>query len=137
MLPDPRSKPDFQRFLLFCHVSDQLFDCVMQLTFKIVSLQDSQAHESMVANGMKEPYVIVIGDLNNVVQAFLVVDKIVLYEVEVSDTVFSLLSTFFVFNICYTKGTCHLFQFLEAIPLDEPTKLPPSVVLFRNALESN
>ena len=107
----PKVKTRLQRFLLFCHVSDQLLDCVMQLTFKIVSLQDSQAHESMVANGMKEPYVIVIGDLNSAVQALLVVDKIVLYEVEVSDTVFSLLyqgnmSSFPVFG-SYPTGRTH------------------------------
>ena len=44
---------------------------------------------------MKEPYILVIVDLSDVVQAFLVVGKVILYEVQVYDSLFSLLSAFF------------------------------------------
>lgn len=60
--------------------------------------------------------------------AFLVIDCKVQYEIDIEDAVFSLLSAFFVFNICYCKGTCNLFQFFEVILLDQnPKKLSPSV----------
>ena len=78
-----------------------------------------------------EPYILIIGDLENIDSAFLVIDSQVRYEVEVEDIVFSLLSTFFVFNICYHKGTQNFFQFLEVILLDQkPKNLNPSVSHF-------
>ena len=91
----------------------------------------------MVEDGRKEPYVMLIGSIKKVEQTMLVVDRTIIYVIDIKDVVFALLSCYFVFNICYPKGTSNLFQFLEVVLLDHPTKLSPASSLFRNALECN
>jgi hypothetical protein len=88
-----------------------------------------------VESGKIEPYVMLIGSIKEVEEALLIVDRTVIYVVEVQDVLFALLSCYFVFNICYAKGTSNFFQFLEVILLDHPTKLSSAFILFRNALE--
>ena len=65
----------------------------------------------MIQKGQNEPYLLIIGDVEDMQQAFLVIDNQVKYEVPSDDIVFALLSSFFVFNICHCKGTFSFFQF--------------------------
>ena len=80
-----------------------------------------------------EPYVLAIGST----QWFLVVDNELLYEVDVEDCVLGLLAVFFVFNICYTKGCCNMYTFLEMLLFDtSPSSVPPSVSHFMSIIKS-
>ena len=61
-------------------------------------------------------------------QAYLVIDSVTTVEIKCKDIVFILLSSFFVFNICYTKGCQYLFPFFEQALLNFVNKtVPPSV----------
>ena len=60
------------------------------------------------------PYVIIIGDLDDPTQAFLVVDRQVVTEVDIIDIS---MSAFFVFNFCYPKGCSNLTLSWRLIPL--------------------
>ena len=52
-------------------------------------------------------------------QTFLVVDKTIVCEMEVtSDIPFILLAAFIVFNICYPKGCSNIFSFMEVLTLN-------------------
>ena len=90
----------------------------------------------MIQKGQNEPYLLIIGDVEDMQQAFLVIDNQVKYEVPSDDIVFALLSSFFVFNICYCKGTFSFFQFLETILLNcNHAKLNPSVTHFLSLIQ--
>ena len=72
-------------------------------------------------NGNKTPYVLLSED-DGQLQTFLVVDKTIVCEMEVtSDIPFILLAVFFVFNICYPKGCSNIFSFMEVLTLNYPS----------------
>ena len=65
------------------------------------------------------PYVLVTGRLDNPEQAFLVVDKKIVSELQTFlDVPFSLMSAFFVFNIQYLVGCCNFYTFMELLILN-------------------
>lgn len=78
----------------------------------------------------------VIGSSARPTEIFLVVDQNILCEVDVTDCILSLISVFFVFNICYTKGLNNVFTFLELALLNLPNKGPPSVINFFSSLKT-
>ena len=69
-------------------------------------------------------------------QAFLAVDQEVFCEIDTRDCPLAILSVFFIFNICYTKGLANFFIFLEHIFLNYSPKLPPSVNNFLSAINA-
>ena len=84
--------------------------------------------------GQSEPYILIVGSMEEPAQAFLVVDQEILLEFEVCDSALAIVSVFFVFNICYTKGLINVFSFLETIIFDLKNKLPLSVSNFISVL---
>ena len=59
------------------------------------------------------PYVL-LSENHNEFQAFLIVDKTIVCEMQVFNEIpFILMSSFFVFNICYPKGCTNLYSFME------------------------
>ena len=84
----------------------------------------------------KEPYILVIGSLESIQQAFLVIDCETKYEIDADDIIFGLMSCYYVFNICYCKGTYDLFQFLEVVLFDHRHgKITPSVLNFISIIQ--
>ena len=48
-----------------------------------------------------EPYLLVLGSLQNPMQSLLIVDQEILCEIDIEDSPFAIISVFFVFNIQY------------------------------------
>ena len=59
------------------------------------------------------PYVIIVGDVKQARQAFLVIDKQVVTDMEFEDIPVILMSAYFIFNICYPHGCCNFYTFME------------------------
>ena len=79
-----------------------------------LSLQETCDIEEAVQNkGQTEPYVLLVGSYMEPTQAFLIIDCQVVCEVTLDDVPLALLSSFFVFNICYTRGCANVYAFLE------------------------
>ena len=69
------------------------------------------------------PYMLVIGGIQSSTQAFLVVDKKIITEVNnFEDIPFCLMSAFFVFNIHYPVGCSNFYTFMEIYTLDYPVE---------------
>ena len=81
---------------------------------------------------MSTPYLLLIGDLKETIeQVFLVTDCSIITEVKQDDSPLVLLSSYFVYNICYPKGCNNLFSFLEVMFFDSSLdKLAPTVKQF-------
>lgn len=76
-------------------------------------------------------YVLIIGDIQDPSQAFIVVDRQILTEVNITDIPLTLLSAFFVFNIHYPKGCNNFYTFMEAYTLGfSLSKASPTVKHF-------
>ncbi len=102
-------------------------------------LQEACDIEKAIAEkGQSEPYVLVVGTYQEPVQSFLIVDSIVTVEIiDCRDILSILLSSFFVFNVCYTKGCKNLYLFFEYALLNIVNrKLPPSVTHFLASLNT-
>ena len=69
----------------------------------------------------KHPFIVVVGAMESPMQAFLVVDKHIVKEVEVS-CLATLIAAYYVFNICYQRGLSNLFTFFEVLLLGMDTK---------------
>ena len=77
------------------------------------------------------PYVLVIGDIQEPSQAFIVVDRQIVTEVNIIDIPLVLLAAFFVFNIHYPKGSNNFYTFMEAYTLGfSLSKASPTVKHF-------
>ena len=61
--------------------------------------------------GMLAPYILITGTVKEPGQAFLVVDKSIVNQVNSFDDTFVLLSAYFVFNIKYPVGCNNVFFF--------------------------
>ena len=86
------------------------------------------------------PYLLIIGNYQEQYQEqdqiFLVVDCEIIMEVSLDNCVLILLSSFFVYNICYPKGCKSIYSFLEFVFFDSSVeKLVPSVKQFLANLE--
>ena len=58
--------------------------------------------------------IVIIGDHREPKQTFLFSEKKLLGEVNIKNAVVVLLSTYYVYNLCYPKGTGNVYSFLEA-----------------------
>ena len=59
-------------------------------------------------------YLLLIGDLKETIeQVFLVIDSKIITDVKQADGPLVLLSSYFIYNICYPKGCNNLYSFLE------------------------
>ena len=100
-----------------------MYDCVyMQVTDDI---------KVIAQNNHSEPYVIVVGDNTNPEQAFLVMDRKILSEINIEEVPVYLIAVFYVFNICYPAGCNNFYCFLEValLNLKEPSiTIPPAVM---------
>ena len=65
-----------------------------------------------------QPYILVIGDSGSEWQAFLITDKKVVTEVPFENTPLTLMSAFFVYNICYPNGCTNFYTFMEVVILN-------------------
>ncbi len=90
--------------------------------------------EVVSEKNQSEPFLLVTGNMEEPEQCFLVVDQEILFESDIMDSVLSIISAFFVFNICYTKSMNNVFTFLERVLLDVGNKLPISVSNFLSLL---
>ena len=63
------------------------------------------------------PYILVVGDQREAIQAFLVVDCQVITEVGLEDIPLTLMSAYFVFNICFPSGCSNFYAFMEVYTL--------------------
>ena len=86
--------------------------------------------KDIARSNKSEPYVIVVGNSENPEQAFLVMDKNILSEINIEDIPVCLLAVFYVFNICYPPGCNNFYCFLEVALLDlkEPSISVPAAV---------
>ena len=64
------------------------------------------------------PYMLIVGNIGDATQAFLVAVKKIISDVKFDDLPFCLMAAFFVFNICYPKGCCNFYAFMEDVTLD-------------------
>ena len=88
--------------------------------------------------GRKEPYVLITGSFKEPKQCFLVIDGEVVNEIDFRDVPLALLSSFFVFNICYPRGCANFYTFLEhALFSLCHKKLPASIEHFLAAIDVN
>ena len=81
-------------------------------------------------NNQSEPYVIVVGNNKSPEQAFLVMDRKILTEINTEEIPIYLIAVFYVFNICYPAGCNNFYCFLEVVllSLEEPLiTIPPAV----------
>lgn len=69
------------------------------------------------ANCNVAPYALIVGSWEDASQAFLVVDKQVVMEIDVEDIPIVLMSAFFVFNIHYPSGCANFYMFMEVYTL--------------------
>ena len=67
----------------------------------------------MVNHCPPQPMVIIIGDYRDPIQAFLICEKKVLFEVPTKDIPVSLLMPYYIFNMCYPKGCNNFYTFIE------------------------
>ncbi len=68
-------------------------------------------------------FVLIIGTRSSPKQAFLVMDKKIVTEIEHSlDIPFVLMSAFLVFNIQYPLGCSNLYSFFEILVLNFPSR---------------
>lgn len=74
----------------------------------------------------------ILGNVYDCHQIFLVVDKVIVTEVKNKfDVLLTLLSAYYVFNICYPKGCHNFFSFLEIKVLGiTPKKITSTVSHF-------
>lgn len=70
-----------------------------------------------MGNDRLEPYILVT-DHENTIKATLIVDKRVIDDVSGKRLPFALMSSFFVFNICYPKGCNNFYSMLEVLLLN-------------------
>lgn len=78
-------------------------------------------------NAILEPYILVVSDD----EAYLIVDKTVVDQVELIDASFILMAAFFAYDIKYPVGCNNFYTFLEIFMLRfSPEKAPPSVKHF-------
>ena len=63
------------------------------------------------------PYIMIIGTWQQARQAFLVVDKQVVMDVDIKDIPIVLMSAFFVYNIHYPSGCSNFYSFMEVFTL--------------------
>ena len=111
--------------------------------FKLIclfcTLQDDSNLEQAVKNRkVPTPYLLVIGTVQDNEQIFLITDCRVITEVSHDECVLLLLSSYFVYNICYPKGCKSLFSFLEYTFLDTCLdKLSPLVKQFLANIDSH
>lgn len=90
--------------------------------------------QATAEKAQKEPYLLTVGIP---AQIFLIVDNELLYEIHKKDCVLGLLASFFVFNICYTKGCYNMYTFLEILLMNvNPKKVPASVCHFLAVIKS-
>ena len=79
-----------------------------------------------------------VGDFEDPTQAFLVVDRQVVTEVNIEDAPLALMSAFFVCNIHYPKGCCNFYTFMEVYTLSFPiSHASPTVKHFAAGLVDN
>jgi hypothetical protein len=91
-------------------------------------LLSSMLFDLVKDRNQNEPYLIIFGVQQTPQQCFLIVDQEILCEIDEDDCAFALMSAFFVFNICYTKGLSNVFTFFEHVLLNiNHSKLSPSV----------
>ena len=88
--------------------------------------------------GLKnEPY-IVVGNIDTPDQIFMVVEKTIISEIMTpSDILYGLLSSFFLFNLCYPHGCIDMYTFCETVILALNCKVPVSVSHFLASLQSH
>ena len=79
-----------------------------------------------------------VGDFEDPTQAFLVVDRQVVTEVNIEDVPLVLMSAFFVCNIHYPKCCCNFYAFMEVYTLSFPiSHASPTVKHFAAGLVDN
>ena len=78
-----------------------------------INFQDTRTPQDVATDkSQSEPYLIVLNS-----QVFLVVDNDIVFELQPEDSALGLLSSFFIFNICYTKGCSSFFNALEFLSM--------------------
>ena len=60
------------------------------------------------------PLVIITGDYRDAVQAVLVFENDIVYDISTDTIPVSLLSFYYVYNLCYPKGCNNFYAFIEA-----------------------
>ena len=96
-------------------------------------LQDTTDETEIIeSKDQLEPYILVLED-----RALLVVDNHVIGEVESQDYAIALLSSYFVFHICYMNGCSNYFSFLEVSLLDGKNNIPITVDHLFSAVKSH
>jgi len=82
----------------------------------------------VISNLQPQPIIIVVGDYQAPEQAFLCSEKKVLGQVDTENLAVVLLSTYYVYNIYYPKGTGNFYSFLEALLFNlNETNMSPTV----------
>lgn len=102
-------------------------------------MQGSSDVKAVVSGNQKlEPYILIIGEDTESIEAYLVVDKQVIDEVSFIDIPFVLMAAFFVYNICYPKGCNNFYSFLEIVTLRySPEKASTSVKYLLTRISSH
>ena len=91
--------------------------------------------DAIKQKGQKEPYVLIIGSFKEPKQGYLVIDGQEVTEIDIHDVPLALLSSFFVFNICYPRGCGNFYTFLQHALFNlTHKKLPASISHFLVAI---
>ena len=88
-------------------------------------------------NSNLSPYILAVGDYKEVEQLFLVTDKKVVLKIKTEDVPLTLMSAFFIYNICYPSGCINFYAFMEVFTFSfDLYKAAPSVRHFVSSLLS-
>ena len=86
-------------------------------------------------NSNLAPYILAVGDYKEE-QLFLVTDKKVVLEIKTEDVPLTLMSAFFIYNICYPSGCINFYAFMEVFTFSFDLYKAPSVRHFVSSLLS-
>ena len=90
---------------------------------------------ALAEKDQSEPYLLITGTPKEPEQSFVVVDQQVITEVDIRDCPLTIISIFFVFNICYTKSLVNVFTLLEIILLNLAPKVASIVSNFLSTIQ--
>ena len=79
-------------------------------------MQVTDGTKLIAQNNQSEPYVIVVGSNKNPEQAFLVMNRKILTEINREEIPVYLIAVFYVFNSCYPAGCNNFYCFLIVSP---------------------
>ena len=117
MISDHHTKPNHQKIIIAVQVS----------IISSLLLQNEEELES-TAKANPHPFILIKGTYTDEEEIMLVIDTHIVMNVVTEHVPLSLMSAFFVFNVCYPNGCTNFFSLMEVFALDFTLKQTVSSV---------